>query len=70
MLLPLFSLFPLLSRALLFLDPFQEEVQLYDFLGQLKDFFVKVMRDALCQSDQEMREETLEVPARTSLHLG
>jgi hypothetical protein len=55
MLLPLFSLFPLLSRALLFLDPFQEEVQLYDFLGQLKDFFVKVMRDALCQSDQELR---------------
>jgi hypothetical protein len=59
MLLPLFSLFPLLSRALLFLDPFQEVVQLYDLLGQLKDFFVKVMRDALCKSDEEVREESL-----------
>jgi hypothetical protein len=28
------------------------------------------MRDALGQSDQEVREETLEVPARASLHLG
>jgi hypothetical protein len=28
------------------------------------------MRDALSQCDQEVRKETLEVPARGSLHLG
>ena len=48
MLLPLLSLFPLLPRALLILDPFQEVVQLYDLLGQLKDFFVQMVRDASC----------------------